>query len=664
MKKTLTAILVLVFCVSTGTSLVNLAGAQEIAREDVVFISDAWGPPSGWNPLLPDQSWGWNLQYESLYIYSTRDDVWIPWLAESYTWVDKLTLQVHIRPEATWWDGEPVTAQDVKYTFDLGQKYVIGWLSGYWDYLEEVKVVDDKTVQFITSEEKLNYFQLLGLLQSNDGVVIMPKHRWEALEDEMGEAVTQFVDDDPEKIVGSGCYKLLQWSEDVWYYQRVEDWWGKDIFGLPGPPYVAHITYKDNVAAILSFEQGECDGQGHFITSVNELWEIKGLPISTYYKHPPYYIGSGVNFLYVNYATYPLDQIAVRRAVSYAIPYEDLIGKAYFNYSVRASPSMIMHTIPAYTEWIDEDLVETYGYDLDLARAAEILEQSNITDRDGDGVREMLDGTKLGPYIIQVPYGWSDWMMMCDMISANLQEIGIDCQTEFPDYSVWMDRVFTGDFDFVICWDGGMGFDHPWNTFRWVMDARLTGPVGEVYPAGDWQRYMNLDALPLIDAVPKETDVAKLKQIYGDLQEMALTELPSIPLFYGAAWYEFSTEYWVGWPWEEDPRWLSPYPWNYVNNIPVYFGLSKASEGLKPMPDWATDFRIPTATIFEDLAAAPEPGVVTVTVTETVTETEVETVTSTATVPTMDVASVAGAGVVALIVGVVVGWLVASRKTT
>jgi len=76
-------------------------------------------------------------------------------------------------------------------------------------------------------------------------------------------------------------------------------------------------------------------------------------------------------------------------------------------------------------------------------------------------------------------------------------------------------------------------------------------------------------------------------------------------LFYGASWYEYSTAYWVGWPCEEDLRWLSPDPWDYPNNIPVYFGLSRASEGIKPMPSWVTDLQIPTTKIFKDLAEAP-----------------------------------------------------------
>jgi len=593
-----TLLLLLLTAVSTGVfSIPVYVQAQEIPREEVVYISDTFEPPAGWNPLLPSPSWGTNLMYGSLFLYSTRDDVWIPWIAESYRWVDKYTLEVKIRPEAKWWDGTPITASDVKYTFDIAKRYSVSW-SGYWDYLEEVKGVDDKTVQFITSEEKLNYYQLLGSLQ---GVAILPKHRYEALEAELGTRILEFRDDDPTAIVGSGPYRLYRWSEDYIYYIRVDDWWGKDIFGLPRPKYVAHKTHKDNIAASLSFEQGLVDATGHFHAAVWE-WEW----CKTYYSKPPYYLGQGLTLLYINYAKYPLNNLAVRRAIAYAIPYNDFITKAYFNYSVRASPSMVIDNIPVYTKWINYSLIKKYKYDFDLDKAKAILDEANITDRDGDGIREMPDGTKLGTFTIQVPYGWSDWCMMCDMLAVNLRKIGIDAITEFPESATWVDRMFRGEFDIIISWDGGWGFDHPWNTFRFVMDPRLTGPVGEVYPSGNWERYMNWEVIPLIDAAAKETDPEKLKSIYSKLQEIALRDLPAIPLFYGAGWYNYREDYWVGWPNEDDPRWLSPYPWNYPNNLPVFFGLSKASEGKKPMPSWVKDLQIPSSKIFEDLGKAPE----------------------------------------------------------
>lgn len=139
----------------------------------------------------------------------------------------------------------------------------------------------------------------------------------------------------------------------------------------------------------------------------------------TYLANPPYYLHSGIVLLYIRWK-YPLDVVAVRRAVAYAIPYQDLVSKAYMNYSIVASPSFIMHEYAVYAKWINHSIVEKYGYTYDLEKAEQILDEANIVDRDGDGVREMPDGTKLGPFTIQVPYGWTDWMM-CEMIADRRQ---------------------------------------------------------------------------------------------------------------------------------------------------------------------------------------------------------------------------------------------------
>ena len=565
--------------------------AEQIPREEVVFTSSAWGPPPGWNPLLPSVCWMASIMYPSLYLYTPYKDLWIPYAAESYRWVDKYTLEVKIRDKARWWDGKPCTADDIKYTAELGRKYVVAWITPIWDYIEEVRVIDSKTVQFVTSEKKLNYLQLLGVLT----MIFLPKHRWEAIEAELGEKmVREFRDDDPAKIIGAGPYRLKSWTEEVYYYERVDDWWGKDIFGLPKPRYIAHRTFKDNVAAALAFEAGEIDMMTHFTPNIWEMWRVKGLARRTYYDHPPYYIGGGIILVYINYVRYPLNDVNVRRAVAHVIPFDDLISKAYYNYSIRAAPVPIVHTTAAAV-WIDESLVEKYKFEFDLSKARKILDDAGIIDRDGDGVREMPDGTKLGPFTIQVPYGWTDWMMMCDMIATNLRAVGIDCTTEFPDFSVWWDRLSRGTWDFVIGWDGGPGYSHPWDSFRWTLDPRLS------HPAGNWPRYMNWEAVPLIDQIPKESDPEKLKELYRKLQEIFLRDLPGIPLFYGAVWYEYSEDYWVGWPREEFDPWFANF-WSWPSNMPVWFYIAKKGEVPK-VPEWVEKTKFPTSKIWADLAA-------------------------------------------------------------
>lgn len=245
-------------------------------REETLVVSDAWGPPQGWNPLLPNPAWGYTLMYPSLFFYSTYRDTWIPYLASGYEWVDEYTIDIKLRPEAKWWDGVPITAEDVKFTFDLGKEYNVPWITPLWDYIESIEVVDTYTVRIKLRKDKLNYFALLDALHHPGGIMVLPKHRWEKLEEEYGpKLATDFLDNDPAQIVGGGPYRLYMWSEDTWYYERVDDWWGKDIFGLPTPKYIAHRVFKDNPSAALAFEAGEYDAAGHFFAKSGKCGRLR-----------------------------------------------------------------------------------------------------------------------------------------------------------------------------------------------------------------------------------------------------------------------------------------------------------------------------------------------------------------------------------------------------
>lgn len=588
--------------VAVALVLFTSAGlAQEIA-----VWSCEWGSP-GWNPLLPGpKSWGTTFMYPSLFVYSNLQDRWIPYLAEGYRWVDKLTLEVTLRQEARWWDGKPITADDVVFTWELAKRHLTPW-TWVWEYLAEVKAIDARTVQFVAKAEALNYFALLAAIGAGDGFSIVPKHRWEVLERQYGTRLAiDFRDDVPQEIIGGGPYKLAWWEPDFWVYERVDDWWGKDLFGLPGPPKIAHRLFKDNPAANLAFEQLQLEAMGHFTPAVWELWKVKGLPIRTYYPESPYYIGGNVVLLYINYARPPLNNLAVRRAIAHAVPFTDLIDIAYFGYSIQAHPSRIIHTTPA-AAYIDEALAEKYRYYFDLGKAARILDEAGIVDRDGDGVREMPDGTRLGPFYIEVPYGWTDWMMMCEMIAENLRKIGIDVTPRFPDFAIWESNVHTGKFDLIIRWSAGPGFNHPWNVFYVLMDPRLTGPVGEAFPAGNWHRYMNWGVVPILDAIPAEADPVKVAHYYRTLQMIAYEDVVGVPLFYGAVWYIFAEHRWTGWPKAEHPeRWTTLQfagEW-HQNALPTIFGLVPRGQDplASPYYKYWLPLAFPTSKIFDDLA--------------------------------------------------------------
>jgi len=595
-----------IFLVLVVLSAALIAQVTLPRNETVYVIGALWGPATTWNLYAPQSTYGTDqFLYIPLFMYNIGRDAWLPLIGESYEFVDDKTIRIKIRDEAKWNDGVPITAHDVVYTLELTKKLGIGPSTGWWDYIEYVKAVDDKTVEFKANEKNLNYFMFLSY---SLGAEPMPKHVYSKLEEE-GVNIKDWRNDDPEKQVVSGPYKLFHSDPNMVAYVRIDDWWGKDIFGLPRPKYIANVIYKDNPSANLAFERGDTDWAGTFIPSVWELWTKKKQPIGTWFDESPYYMPDGVVLLYINYTKHPLNDRNVRKAIAYAIPYKDMLKKAYFGYSPQGHPSMVIDLFEPYKQWIDFDLArKTWGTEdgkvpTDLEMANKILDEAGFK-KGKDGIRIAPDGTRLGPYTISVPYGWTDWMMMCEMIAKNLREIGIDVKTEFPDYSVWWDRLIKGNFDLVISWSAGPGFDHPFNVYRFVMDSRLTGPVGEAFPAGDWERYHNDEVIELLNIAVSSLDPEQRKKAYYRIQEIVYRDLPGIVLFYGAHWYEYNETVWTNWPNAKNPWWYPAAPW-HLNALPVTFGIHRVGE-VKKVPKWLETvdeggFLIPTSKIMADL---------------------------------------------------------------
>lgn len=590
---------------------VNSTAQIAVPRDETVYcVGGLWGPPTTWNPYAPGVTWGTDpFLFVPLFYYSNAKDVWLPAIGEGYRVINKTTLQVKIRPQAKWSDGKPITAHDVVYTFELTKKVGTGPGAGWDAYVASVRAVDDRTVEFTVKTPNPNYFSFMGYAL---GTRVVPKHVYEELEKKSVSAVREFAHDDPRKQVVSGPYKLFFADPNTVIYGRIDDWWGKDIFGLPKPKYISHIVYKDNPSANLAFEKGDADWASTFIPAVYELWEKKGLPIRTWFKSKPYYMPDGLNFLYISYFKKELADPTLRKAVAYAIPYVDMLEKAYFGYSPQAHPSLVIDAFEVYKQWID------YGYSrylwgtkdgkvpTDLKKANDILDKAGYR-RGPDGIRRTPDGKRLGPYTIEVPYGWTDWMMMCEMIAENLRKIGIDIKTEFPDFTVWADRMTTGRFDFIISWDAGPGYDHPWNTYRFVTDIRLTLPFGQSSWSGNWTRYDNPEAIKLLDEIPATLDVARRKALISKLQRIVQRDLPGIPMFYGAHWYAYGESKWVGWPREENAWWYPAANWS-ANSLPVLFGIARRGETPR-IPAWLTTvdkggILIPTPLIWNDLMKA------------------------------------------------------------
>ncbi|UNQ73329.1 ABC transporter substrate-binding protein [Infirmifilum sp. NZ] len=546
LRRTITALL------STSLLLLALFSAlvysQPLPRNETIYVGGGlWSPPNNFNPLIP---WtavtGTNgLIYETLFAYHPFKDQLIPWLAESGTWVDSKTFEVKLR-DATWQDGQPLTSEDVKFTFELAKQVTDIWYSGIWQWLDHIETPDAKTVRFVFSQP--HYPEWAYDLYT---IPIIPKHIWQSIDKPLEQANLN--------PVGSGMYKLKSTTENQFVLERNENWWGIKYFGKPGPKYIVYLMVPSNNVALAMLARGELDWSNYFLAGIGDL--VKTYPhIITFYGKKAGHLPANVAFLFINNQKAPLNDPNFRKAIAFAIDVDSIVSRV-FEGSVNKSNSVGYLPIPAWQKYEAVDLEQKLGFTYNPDKAKAILAQAGYKDIDGDGFVETPDGKKIQLTII-VPYGWTDWMEAARIIADSLKAVGIYCEAKFPDYSKYYDDLTKGYFDLAINNFNSFASPAPWTLYNWLFYAQ-TPPIGQNSWSGNFGRYNNPEITDLLNKILTTplTDEATLKQYYRRIQEIFLTDLPYIPLWYNGYWFAASTMYWTGWP-SPDNFYGVPVTWN------------------------------------------------------------------------------------------------------
>jgi peptide/nickel transport system substrate-binding protein len=556
-----------IYALFTGAAALLLSGAlaQNLPRNETLYVTGhQWGPPSSFNPLGPVRAWpineggAFNLIYESLFTFNLVTGELDPRLGETLEETPE-SFVVTLHEGTAFHDGEPLTADDVVYSYELAQRHPVEYTS-FWDYVTAVEATDERTVTFTLNQERLN----LGLVRSFlTTVAILPEHLWTELE-ASEDSLVQFANPEP---VGSGPYRLMSANNERIILERVDNYWGEAVYGQAGPRYQVHPIFASNDAANLAFSQGQLDLSQNFIP---EVWTLAERGIRTWTDEPPYYLPGTIPLLWINVHEPGLDNPEVRRALAYSINYPLIAETAMSNYSVPANASLI---IPGGAEdrFFDAEAVASSGWRFDPNRAVEILEGLGAT-RGGDGIYVLPDGTRLGPWEVSCPYGWSDWNQALEIVASSAQAVGIDLRTNFPEQSVWQTNMQNGNFQLAMNTAAGASAAAPWPRFRDVLDIRGVPPAGQT-AFWNYGRYDNPDVAELLDqaaaASPEEQG-----QFFAQLDEIFRADIPAIPLMYRPQqFYTFNEAVWSGFPTAENP--YAP-PMHSQSGVQVLFNISAA----------------------------------------------------------------------------------------
>ena len=541
-------------------------------NETLYFNGQQWGPVVGWNPYsssmnnalaIAQQDNARVIMFESPYLYNMLDGKPYPLLADGdYVWNDAMTeITFKIKPAAHWSDGTPVTAEDVAYTWASNIKYSTNAGNNFKDYIDAIEAVDAQTVvvkaKLDADGKAVNPLQVPAYLTGN---YVIQKAWTQVLEARTGDSTT-FMADPAEDVVWSGPYHKFFADDTKVVYVLDDNYWGQDasMWGkLPAPKYLAHTIFKDNAAGSVALAQGEVDVSQQFNSNIQILWLNYGLAISTYLPEAPYGIGASLPTAYYNLGSYGLDQLAVRKAIAIAVDYPTIIANAMTNQSATFDqvPRSLMNPTPGEQALYDHDAVKDLQWaGNDIEGAKKLLDDAGITDTNGDGWRE-YKGQDLR-YVATCPNGWSDWQAAIEVVAAAGKKIGIDITTNYPEWSVYQVDVTASDkplkegYDILMMWSDGAGPTQPWGRIRHLLSSEFVGMANNWN--GNWGQYSNPRVDELIQAIPSETDPAKLKEMYTELVEIYLTDIPSFTLMYRPqSFHAVNESVWTGFPHEGD----------------------------------------------------------------------------------------------------------------
>lgn len=422
-----------------------------------------------------------------------------PWLAKSWeTSADGKTWTFHLRDNVKWHDGQPLTADDVVFTFDYNLKGP-GAATGVYsaiNYIDSVTSPDPSTVVIAINSVRPGF--LNDVAGSFSGMAIIPKHIWAAVTDP-----ARFQGD--QALIGSGPYRLPKFDLTTNTYDFVAN----DDFYL-GRPQVKELQMVKVGDPLLSLQRGELDnasgGNGVIPQSQFDALskQFRLLTAQGEFNQALFFnLGAG----------FPYDQVGFRQGVAYALDRKDMVKRLA---SGRGVPGPAGALGPA-NPFLNKNLPD---YAVDPAKAKAMFDQVGLKDANGDGVRDRPDGT---PFAVPLLTSSAD-NDVAQLVSEYLRAVGLKVDITSVDQPTSDARDTKGDYQMAIAHFGGLSSDPSGLTTRFASTSKSTSFTRV-------QGYKNTDFDKLAAEQATTLDRAKRQQLVDQMQTILANDLPQLSLY-------------------------------------------------------------------------------------------------------------------------------------
>ncbi|MGH3732425.1 MAG: ABC transporter substrate-binding protein [Acidimicrobiales bacterium] len=480
-----------------------------------------------------------SLVYEPLFEFDTiKAGVSYPWLATAYAWSNGgKTLTFTIRTGVKWSDGSAFTPADVAATFNGVNTNAAANVFGLPALASPATVSGNTVVLNYSTPEYSNITAIAG------NQLMVPSSYW-TTNTTPGTATVSNT-----QAIGTGPYVASSYSSSVVDYTANPSYWGDAVGNSPVAPEVQVLSVDTNADAATDLADGTLTWAGNDIANVNSIFVDQDKATNHTFFAP----GNTVT-LEFNVTKAPLNDPKVREAISVGINRQQLGIKGESGYEAPAT-SLSGLILPNQSSYMASQ------YANDIKPTNQPAEVKSILTSDGYKKNKQGFWAKKGKEIkfsIQDPIAYSDYYADAQLMSSELKSEGIDATVDGVQASAWYTNSADGNFTTIEHW--GNGGTDPYTQFDNWLDFSTSAPVGKS-ANGDYGRFnsaaVQADLVKLAGTNP--TDTAAVKAASLPLEKVVATELPVIPLLYGATWCEYSTANYSGFPTPTNP-YMDPAP--------------------------------------------------------------------------------------------------------
>ena len=422
-----------------------------------------------------------------------------PWLATQWSKTpDGLEWRFTLRDNVKWQDGQPLTAEDVKFTFDYlttGPGSTAAGLIGRLD-LKEVVAESPTTVVIRLNSPSAVFEESVAMR-----VFIVPKHVWSSVTDPAKYR-------DPKAVMGSGPYKLQSVDEAAGSYLFTAN----EAFFL-GVPYVRRLEFVPAPDELLGLQRGEIDAA--------ELSEEPAPEeqLKAFETNPTFGKLEGTGdwnlALHFNLSKgFPYSDKRFRQAVAYAIDRKDMVGRLLLG---RGEPASVAGLAPDH-EMLAPGLPT---YDRNVARARSMLDELGLRDTNGDGMRDLPDG---GRFVQELQASNRFTPKSPELVKEYLREVGIDVNVQILDRAAADQNAGQGNYTMALVGYGGIAGDADGLRGRYAPPRTSTSfsrAIGYSNPAFTEAANKQLTVL----------DQAERKELVFQMQRIVAEDIPILPLY-------------------------------------------------------------------------------------------------------------------------------------